>query len=64
MDLNKLRGQHKMEVKVHTQESGQTRVRLLALPTQRCKRYLPVSQIPHYNHDYITIPYMLIMRIK
>lgn len=54
MDVNKLGGQHNMEVKVHTQESGQTRVRLLALLSQLCKRHLPVSRIPHYNHDYIT----------
>lgn len=51
MVLNKLRGQRHVEVKVHTQESGQTWVRLLALPSHLCKRLLPVSQLPHCSRE-------------
>lgn len=39
-------------------------VRPLALPSQLCKRHLPVSQLPHYNDEEQDLPYMLTVIIK
>lgn len=63
MVLNKLQGQHRVEVKVHSGIRTDW-VRPLALPSQLCKRHLPVAQLLHYIDEEQDLPYMLIVIIK